>query len=133
MTEKRREPMIEKNVFYIDGVVQDDVLFFTILEPNLLMNIAPRIDHAVHGYLKQNKYNYIVIDLSNVIRIDSAGYGMIIGLINYFPPADLVNIFIINMNVMIKKIIELIGFPLVMYTYPALENAVAKIRELKHI
>jgi anti-anti-sigma factor len=123
--------MIEKNAFYIDGVLQDDVLYFTILEPNLLMNIAPKLDEIIHGYLKQKKYNYIVIDLSNVTRIDSAGYGMIIGLITYFPQAEMVNIFIINMSAMIKKIIELIGFPLVMYTYPALEGAVEKIRELK--
>jgi hypothetical protein len=56
---------------------------------------------------------------------------MIIGLITYFPPADKVNIFIINMSAMIKRIIELIGFPLVLHIYPALEGAIEKIRELK--
>jgi anti-anti-sigma factor len=125
--------MIEKKVFHIDSVPQEDVLYFTILEQNLLMGVAPKINTIIQDYLKERTYRYIVIDLSNVIRIDSAGYGIIIGLIGHFPPAEKVNIFLINMSVMIKKIIDLIGFPLVMHIYPRLEDATSTIRELKKI
>jgi len=125
--------MIEKKVLHIDNIPQEDVLYFTIQEPNLLMSVAPKINAIIQNYLKERNYKYIVIDLANVIRIDSAGYGIIIGLIGHFPPAEMVNIFIINMSPMIKKIIDLIGFPLVMYILPTVEDAVAKIRELKKI
>jgi anti-anti-sigma factor len=125
--------MIEKKVFLINNTPHDDVLYFTILEPNMLMGVAPKINTIIQDYLKERTYNYIVIDLANVTRIDSAGYGVIIGLIGHFPPAERVNIFIINMSAMIKKIIDLIGFPLVMYIMPNLVEATAKIQELKKI
>ena len=125
--------MIEKKVLKINDVPQGDILYFAIQEPNLLMSVAPKINAIIQSYLKEGNYKYIVIDLANVIRIDSAGYGIIIGLIGHFPPAEMVNIFIINMSPMIKKIIDLIGFPLVMYILPKVEDAVAKIRELKKI
>ena len=124
--------MIEKRDFYIGDILQPDVLYFAIVEENLVMNIAPSVSQAIQVYLKEKKYDYIVIDLANVVRIDSAGYGVILNLVTYFPRAEKVNIFIINMNPMIKRIIELIGVPLIMYMYPSLERAAEKIRELKH-
>jgi anti-anti-sigma factor len=123
--------MIEKIDFYLDGVLQADVLFFAITEENLVMNVAPNVNYAIQAQLKDKKYDYLVIDLANVTRIDSAGYGVLLNLITYFPRAEKVNIFIINMNLMIRRIIEMIGVPLVMYTYPSLESAMEKIRELK--
>lgn len=124
--------MIEKRDLYIDDIPQTDVLYFAILEENLVMNVAPNVNYSIQALLKDKKYNYIVIDLSDVNRIDSAGYGVLLNLITYFPRAEKVNIFIINMNLMIKRIIQLIGVPLIMYTHPSLESAIEKIRELKH-
>jgi anti-anti-sigma factor len=125
------QTMIEKRDLYIGDIPQTDVLYFAILEENLVMNVAPNVNYAIQSQLKEKKYNYIVIDLSNVTRIDSAGYGVLLNLITYFPRAQKVNIFIVNMNLMIKRIIELIGVPLIMYTYPSLESAIEKISELK--
>jgi anti-anti-sigma factor len=123
--------MIEKHDFYINGMLQEDVLFITITEENLIMNVAPGTDLAIQSHLKEKEYNFIVIDLSNVIRLDSSGYGVFMNMITYFPRAEKVNIFIINMRPIIKKLIDMIGFPLVLYTYPTLESATEKIRELK--
>ncbi len=123
--------VIEKRDLYIDDIPQTDVFYIAILEENLVMNVAPNVNSAIQAHLKEKKFNYIVIDLADVTRIDSAGYGVLLNLITYFPRAQKVNIFIVNMNLMIKRIIEMIGVPLIMYTYPSLESAIEKIRELK--
>ena len=90
------QAIIEIRDLYIDDIPQTDVFYIAILEENLVMNVAPNVNTAIQSHLKEKNYNYIVIDLSNVTRIDSAGYGVLLNLITYFPRAEKVNIFIIK-------------------------------------
>jgi anti-anti-sigma factor len=127
-----KEIMIKRNDFLIDEVLQKDVLYFAILEQELIMNISTHVGVAIKDIIKNEDFKYIVIDLKNVQRMDSSGFGMILTIASRLPRKERSNMFILNASTAVMRIANLIGLPVFTYMYDNINDVVEKIKELKN-
>lgn len=130
--ENWNEAMIKKQKFLIDGIEQDDVLYFFILEKELIMNISSHVSSAIKKVSENKEFKYVVIDLRNVERMDSSGFGMILTLASRLPKKEKLNMFLLHASSAVMRVATLIGLPVFTYMYDDIHDAETKIKELKN-
>lgn len=108
------------------------VFYIEILEPQFVMNITPHVSHAISTKMADKKFKYIVIDMSNIERIDSSGVGTILNLTNYFESVSYKrNMFLIGMAPLVYRIMNLVGLQAVIHFCKTVNEAKAQIQKME--